>query len=80
MEHASLFRCSPPCAASQENARKLIKVQEDETRLEEPDDLIVAEDVYQKKYGDYRTNNLGHRWVDWGDCKGVLVLFGFDFG
>lgn len=28
---------------------------------------------YEQKYGDYRNNGLGHRFVDWGECKGVLV-------
>jgi hypothetical protein len=58
---------------SEASAKELIVVRKRETRLEEPEDEVWELANYQAKFGDYRTNNCGHKWVDWGDCAGVLV-------
>lgn len=58
----------------QESVRQLIRTQEEECRIEEPEDSIFEEEEYARLgFGDWRTNGLGHRWVDWGSVKGVLV-------
>ncbi len=54
-------------------ARQLIKRQKQQVSLEEPEDLILEPTEYQLKYGDWRTNNLGHRPVTMGDVSGIYV-------
>ena len=28
---------------------------------------------YEKEFGNYQTNGLGHKYVDWGSVAGILV-------
>lgn len=58
---------------SQDEVRQLVTRQARETRIEDPEDQVFPLDDYIREHGDYRTNGLGHKYVDWGEVKGVLV-------
>ena len=55
------------------SVRKLVMKTAAETRLCEPEDEIIPLEDYIKEHGDYRYNGLGHRYIDWGSVKGVLI-------
>lgn len=56
------------------DAKQLMISKGRETRIEDPEDEVWPLHVYEAKYGDYRTNGLGHKWTDLGgNIQGVLV-------
>ena len=59
----------------EESAAKQLMINKGrETRIEDPEDEVWPLHVYEAKYGDYRTNGLGHTWADLGgNIQGVLV-------
>ena len=58
---------------TEEDTRKLVTKQAQETRLEDPEDEIIPEEDYESLYGNWKTNGKGHKLVDWGGVRGVLV-------
>ena len=59
---------------SDDDAKRLQMERSKEARLEAPDDEVWNLEDYMLEHGDFRTNGLGHKWVDYGDgCAGVLV-------
>lgn len=54
-------------------ARQLLKRQIAETRIQDPTDEVWDEADYRREFGNWQTNGHGHKYVDWGDIKGILV-------
>ncbi len=55
------------------SARSLVRRQAQEVRLEDPEDQIMMHADYEAKYGDFRSNGLGHKEVNWGSVRGILI-------
>ena len=58
---------------SEERIRELVIRNIRETRVEEPDDLIMDLDEYKAVHGDFKTNGLGHKYVNLGGISGVMI-------
>ena len=53
-------------------AREVITRRKRELRVEDPEDEIMDEDDYEKQFGDWQTNGLGHKLVD-ESVRGILM-------
>lgn len=58
---------------SESEAKTLIQRMQQEVRVEEPEDIIMPADDYQRMHGDWRSNGKGHRFVQMGNVSGILI-------
>jgi hypothetical protein len=48
----------------EDQIRQLVTRQFREVRIDDPEDTVIPEDTYVKKFGDWKTNGKGRQWPD----------------